>query len=146
MQGYVGDKIDISTRINIMTEGMDGKDCLTVVRAAGLASPSIGRSNSAFSMARTREDALREAIDYGGRMFHDHVMEHFAIYDLRRNRARLADLVQKDIETLIFDMRIVSDFCDIAGLTPRRWVVCIFIHPAVALLTPTSPTPPSPPL
>ena len=56
-------------------------------------------------------DALRGAFDDGARMLHDHVMEHFSIAKLRGNRARLADLVKKNIERFTLDLRKVSDVC-----------------------------------
>ena len=62
-------------------------------------------------MARVRVDALRGAFDDGARMLHDHVMEHFFIANLRANRARLADLVKKDIEKFTLDLHRVSDVC-----------------------------------
>ena len=62
-------------------------------------------------VARVRVDALRGAFDDGARMLHDHVMEHFSIANLRTNRARLADLVKKDIEKFTLDLRRVSDVC-----------------------------------
>ena len=58
--------------------------------------------------ARAPVDALRGAFDDGARMLHEHVMEHFAIANLRGIRARLADLI-KDIERFTLDLRKVSD-------------------------------------
>ena len=60
-------------------------------------------------MARALVDALRGAFDDGARMLHEHVMEHFAIANLRGNRASLADLIKKDIERFTLDLRKVSD-------------------------------------
>ena len=37
VQGYVGEKVDISLRVHTMLEHMDGIDFLAFVRAAGLA-------------------------------------------------------------------------------------------------------------
>ena len=51
-------------------------------------------------------------------MLHDHVMEHFSIANLHTNRARLADLVEKDTEKFILDLRRVSDVCDHAWAYP----------------------------
>ena len=62
-------------------------------------------------VARVRVDALRGAFDDGARIPRDHVMEHFCIANLRTNRARLADLVKKDIERFTLDLRRVSDVC-----------------------------------
>ena len=69
-------------------------------------------------MTRVRVDALRGAFDDGARMLHDHVMEHFSIANLRANRARLADLVKKDIEKFTLDLRRVSDVCGHAWAYP----------------------------
>ena len=60
-------------------------------------------------VARALVDALRGAFDDGARMLHEHVMEHFAIANLRGNRASLADLIKKDIERFTLDLRKVSD-------------------------------------
>ena len=49
-------------------------------------------------------------VDQSTLMLHDHVMEHFAIANLRGNRARLMDLVKKDLEMFTLDLRTVSDF------------------------------------
>ena len=65
-------------------------------------------------VARVRVDALRGALDDGARMLHDHVMEHFSIANLRTNRARLADLVRKDIEKFTLDLRRVPDVCGLS--------------------------------
>ena len=62
-------------------------------------------------VVRVRVDALRGAFDNGARMLHDHAMEHFSVENLRTNRARLADLVKKDIEKFTLDLRRVSDVC-----------------------------------
>ena len=62
-------------------------------------------------VARARVDALGGAFDDGARMLHDHVMEHFSNVNLRGNRARLADLVKKEIERFTLDLRKISDVC-----------------------------------
>ena len=69
-------------------------------------------------VARVCMDALRGAFDDGARILHDHVMEHFSIVNLRGLRARLADLVKKDIERFILDLRKVSDVCDYGWAYP----------------------------
>ena len=58
-------------------------------------------------MARVRVDALRRAFDDGANTLHDHVMENFSTANLRANRARLADLVKRDIEKFTLDLRRV---------------------------------------
>ena len=62
-------------------------------------------------MARVRVDALRGAVDDGTHILHDSVIERFFIANLRANRARLADLVKKDIEKFTLDLHRVSDVC-----------------------------------
>ena len=74
-------------------------------------------------VARVRVDAVRGAFDDGARMLHDHVKEHFSIAILRTNRARLADLVKKDIEKFTLDLRRVWMCAAMAGRTPRQWVL-----------------------
>ena len=73
-------------------------------------------------VARVRVDASAERSTTGPECSHDHVMEHFAIANLRGNRARLADLV-KDIERSTLDLRNVSDVCGHGCAYPRRWVL-----------------------
>ena len=85
-------------------------------------------------VARVRVDALRRAFDDGARMLHDNVMEHFFIANLRANRARLADIVQKDIERFTLDLRRVSDVWTCLGVPPasRRFPG----HPGAVLAPP----------
>ena len=60
-------------------------------------------------VASAHVDALRGAFDDGARMLHEHLLEHFAIANLRGNRVGLADLIKKDIERFDLDLRKVSD-------------------------------------
>ena len=114
-----------------MLENMDGIDFLTFVPRGGsgmtlplaqhlsifghaivtIAIHGLPQEAADLHVARARVDALRGAFDDGARMLHDHVMEHFSIANLRGNRARLADLVKKDIERFTLDLRKVSDVC-----------------------------------
>ena len=111
VQGYVGEKVDISARVHTMLESMDGIDFLAFVPRSGsgitlplaqhlsilghaivtIAIHGLPQEAADLYVARARVDALRGAFDDGARMLHDHVMEHFAIAHLRGNRARLAE-------------------------------------------------------
>ena len=114
VQGYVGEKADISARVHTMLESMDGIDFLAFVPCGGagitlplaqhlsilghaivtIAIHGLPQEAADLHVARVRVDALRGAFDDGARMRHDHVMDHFSISNLRGNRARLADLVK----------------------------------------------------
>ena len=118
VQRYVGEKVDTSARVRTMFETMDGIYFLAFVPPGGsgitlplvqhlrilghaigtIAIRGLPQEAVDLQVARTHVDALRAAFDDGARMLHDHVMEHFAIVNLRGNRARLADLVKKDLE------------------------------------------------
>ena len=131
VQGYVGEKVDMSARVHTTLEGMDGIDFLAFGQRVGsgitlplaqhisalghaivtIAIRGLPQESADFHVARARVDALRAAFDNGARMLHDHVMEHFAVANLRGNRARLADLVKKDLKKLTLDVRTVSDLC-----------------------------------
>ena len=63
-------------------------------------------------------EALGRAFSVGATILNDHVMEHFMVADRPVNRARLAALVTKDLETFTLDLRGVSDSC---GRRPTRW-------------------------
>ena len=130
-QGYVGEKVDISARVHTMLDNMDGIYFLAFVPRGGsgmtlplaqhlsilghaivtIAIHGLPQEAADLHVERVRVDALRGAFDDGARMLHDHMMEHFSIANLRTNRARLADLVKKDIERFTLDMRRVSDVC-----------------------------------
>ena len=131
VQGYVGEKVDISARVHTMLENMDGIDFLAFGRRGGsgltlplaqhlsilghaivtIAIHGLPQEAAHLHVARARVDALRGAFDDGASMLHDHVMEHFSIANLRGNRTRLADLVRKDIERFTLDLRKISDVC-----------------------------------
>ena len=131
VQGYVGEKVDISPRVHAMLEHMDGIDFLAFVPRGGsgmtlplaqhlsilghalvtIAIHGLPQEAAELHVARVRVDALRRAFDDGANMLHDHVMEHFSTANLRANRARLADLVKRDIEKFTLDLRRVSDVC-----------------------------------
>ena len=131
VQGYVGEKVDISPRVHAMLEHMDGIDFLAFVPRGGsgmtlplaqhlrtlgdalvtIAIHGLPQEATELQVARVRVDALRRAFDDGANMLHDHVMEHFSTANLRANRARLADLVKRDIEKFTLDLRRVSDVC-----------------------------------
>ena len=131
VQGYVGEKVDISARVHTMLQNRDGIEVLAFVPRGGagitlplaqhlsilghaivtIANHGLPQEAADLHVVRARVDALRGAFDDGARMLHEHVMEHFAIANLRRNRARLANLVNKDIERFTLDLRKVSDVC-----------------------------------
>ena len=131
VQENVGDKVDISARAHTMLEGMDAINFLAFVPRGGtgitlplakhlsilghaivtIATRGLPQKAGNLHVARARVDALRAAFDNGARMLHDRVIEHFVVADLRGNRARLADLIQKDLETFTLDLRTASDFC-----------------------------------
>ena len=116
VQGYVGEKVDISARVHTMLENMDGIDFLAFVPRGGsgitlslaqhlsilghailtIATRGLPQQPTDLHVARASVDTLRGAFDDGARVLHEHVMEHFAIANLRGNRARLADLIKKD--------------------------------------------------
>ena len=113
-----------------MLEGMDGIYFLAFVPRGGsgitlplaqhriilghaivtIAIRGLSQEAADLHVARPRVGALRAAFGDGVRMLHDHVMEHFAIANLRGNRARLMDLVKKDLEMFTLHLRTVSDF------------------------------------
>ena len=131
MQGYVGEKVDISARVHTMLESMDGIDILAFVPRGGagitlplaqhlsilghavvtIAIRGLPQEPEDLHVARAHVDALRGAFDDGARMLHEHLLEHFAIANLRGNRVGLADLIKKDIERFDLDLRKVSDLC-----------------------------------
>ena len=131
VQGYVGKKVDISPRVHTMLENMDGIDFVTFVPRGGsgmtlplaqhlsilghalvtIAIYRLPQEAAELHVARVRVDALHGSFDDGARMLHDLVIEHFSIENLHTNRARLADLVKKDIEKFTLDLRRVSDVC-----------------------------------
>ena len=136
VQGYVGEKVDISPRLHSMLENMDGINFLAFVPRGGsgmtlplaqhlsilghalvtIAIHGLPQEAAELHVARVRMDALRGAFDDGVRMLHDHVMEHFSIANLRTNRAGLADLVSHSLAAM-------------TGRTPRRWVLSLsLIH------------------
>ena len=112
-----------------MLEGMDGIDFLAFVPRGGsditlpltqhrsilghavvtIATRGLPRETADLHLARSRVNAFRAAFDYGARMILDHVMEHFAIVDVRGNRPRLADVVKKDLVKFTLHSRTVSD-------------------------------------
>ena len=98
VQGYVGEKVDISAWVHAMLENMDGIYFLAFVqRGSGMTLPlaqhlsilghaivtiaihGLPQEAADLHVARARVDALRGAFDDGARMLHDHVMEHFSI-------------------------------------------------------------------
>ena len=103
VQGYVGEKLDISARVHTMLENMDGIDFLALVPRGGsgmtlplaqhlsifghaivtIAIHGLPQEAADLHVARVRVDALPRAFDDGARMLHDHVMEHFSIANLR---------------------------------------------------------------
>ena len=103
VQGYVGEKVDISARVHAMLESMGGIDFLAFVPRGGagitlplaqhfsilghaivtMAIHGLPQEAADLHVARVRVDALRGAFDDGARMLHDHVMEHFSIANLR---------------------------------------------------------------
>ena len=107
-----------------MLESMDGIDFLAFVPRGGsgvtlpqaqhlsilghaivtIAIRGLPQEAADLHVARARVDALRGAFDDGARILDKHVIEHFAIANLRGNRARLADLVKKDIERSTLDL------------------------------------------
>ena len=114
-----------------MLESMDGIDFLAFVPRGGsgitlpqaqhlsilghaivtIAIRGLAQEASDLHVARARVDALRGAFDDGARILDKHVIEHFAIGNLRGNRARLAALIKKDTERFTLDLRKVSDLC-----------------------------------
>ena len=138
VQGYVGEKDDILPRVHTMLDNMDVIDFLPFVPRGGpgmtlplaqhlsilghalmtIAIHGLPQEAAELHVVRVRVDALRGAFDDGARMLHDHVMEHFSIANLRTNRARLADLVRKDIEKFTLDLRRVPDVCGHAWAYP----------------------------
>ena len=130
VQGYVGEKVDISARVHTMLENMGGIYFLVFVPVGGsgmalplaqhlsilghgivtIAIHGLPQEAADLHVARVHVDALRGAFDHGARILHDHVMEHFSIANLRTNRAGLADLVSHSLAAM-------------TGRTPRRWVL-----------------------
>ena len=102
MQGYVGEKVDISPRVHTMLEHMDGIDVPAFVPRGGsgmtlplsqhlsilghalvtIATHGLPQEAAELHVARVRVHALHGAFDDGARMLHDHVMEHFSIANL----------------------------------------------------------------
>ena len=83
-------------------------------------------------VARARADALRGAFDDGARMLDHYVIEQFSNGDIRGNRARLADLVKKDIKRFTLDLCKASDVCG-HGLAYPPGGGCLPGHPGAVL-------------
>lgn len=76
-----------------------------------VASPGFPQDAADLHVARARVKALHVAFELGAKMLNSHVMEHYAIANSRGNRARLAELVEKDIVSFTMDLRAVPDIC-----------------------------------
>ncbi|MEP5245661.1 MAG: hypothetical protein ABJ111_01230 [Alphaproteobacteria bacterium] len=62
-------------------------------------------------VARACLEAFGRAVMTGATILKDHVTEHLAVADRPANRARLAALVTKGLETFVLDLRCVCDSC-----------------------------------
>ena len=94
VQGYVGEKVDISARVHTMLENVDGIDFLAFVPRGGSAMNlplaqhlsilghaivtivihGLPQEAADLHVVRVRVDALRGAFDDGVRILHDHVL------------------------------------------------------------------------
>ncbi|MEP4522414.1 MAG: hypothetical protein ABJ005_00300, partial [Alloalcanivorax venustensis] len=74
-----------------------------------IASRGLPQGGANLQVARARLKALARAVSAGATILNGHVMEHFAVADRPTNRARLAAVVTKDLETFTLDLRCVSD-------------------------------------
>ncbi|MEP4523786.1 MAG: hypothetical protein ABJ005_07240, partial [Alloalcanivorax venustensis] len=138
VQGYVGASANISDGIHGMLEALDDLDFLAFTPRGGagitlqlaqhlrilghgivtIASHGLPQDGADLQVARARLEALARAFSTGTTILNDHVMEHFAVADRPANRARLAALVTKDLETFALDLRCVSDSCGHAWAYP----------------------------
>ena len=122
-----------------------------------IATRGLRQEAADLHVARARVDALCAAFDYGAMMLNDHVMERFAIADSCGNRARLADLIKKDLDKITLDLRTGSDSCGQSWAYPPavgafpaipgpHWLRLHAYISSGASSTPTSTSQPWPPL
>ena len=128
MQGYVGATVNIPTGVRGMLESLDDLGFLAFTPRDGagtnlplaqhlsilgyaivtIASRGLPQNGADLYVALARLEALGRAFSAEATTLNDHVMEHFR----RRSpgeRAKLAALATKDLETFTLDMRGVSD-------------------------------------
>ena len=85
-----------------------------------IASRGLLQDGADLQVPRARLEALGRAFSAGATTANDHVVEYFAVVDRPANRARLATLVTKDLETFTLDLRGVSDSCGHAWPYPPQ--------------------------